>query len=355
MINLRNKIGIGNLYTLCLIGALLLSGCGSSKADIKEVISENEENINRPFDVVTPPENALPKPNITITVYHQELIFNWTYPSEAGCDSLILSRSGEIFSDSAAGEIVYIGSGLEYVDTGLTNGTTYNYMAAYKCSNETHSEVYEISGVPADVEVKFEDKNLEDAIRIAANKAEGEAFHVSDILQITSLALDFGPTVLNLEGIQHMRSLTVLHLSSNQIKDISLLSNLKELRYLLLIDNPIKDITPLSKLTQLDTLILINTQIEDIHPLSSLKELKFLTLINNLIKDIRPLSSLINLQTLLLSHNEIENIPPLSDLIALTFLDLSNNPIENVQSLVDLSDQSNSQLRVIELLNINLE
>ena len=74
---------------------------------------------------------------------------------------------------------------------------------------------------------------------------------------------------------------TSLHLSNQNISDITPLTELTELRGLFLFDNNITDISPLSGLKKLNGLNLCNNKISDITPLISLKNLRILGLAGN--------------------------------------------------------------------------
>jgi len=62
-----------------------------------------------------------------------------------------------------------------------------------------------------------------------------------------------------------------IHLSNNQISDITPLENLTKLNRLFLDSNNIKDIAPLIKIGELEMLILDNNPIQDYSPLDQMK------------------------------------------------------------------------------------
>ena len=145
--------------------------------------------------------------------------------------------------------------------------------------------------------VNFPDENLEEAIRDAIGKQSGDIYP-SDLEGLEGLdAPDNGIT--NLEGVQHCVDLKELDLgkydTSNNISDISALSELTNLRDLNLGGNEITDISPLSELTNLQWLWLPDNNISDISALSELTNLRDLYLGGNEITDISPLSELTNI------------------------------------------------------------
>lgn len=105
------------------------------------------------------------------------------------------------------------------------------------------------------------------------------------------------------------------------------LSVLANKKYLHLSRNEIVDITPLWILKNLERIEMNSNQIVDITPLQGLINLTYLDLMNNKIIDLTPLMGLTNLQTLCLSSNKIVNVLPLQSLINLAGLSLYDNPV----------------------------
>ena len=176
--------------------------------------------------------------------------------------------------------------------------------------------------------VVFPDAKLEEYIRAAIGKAQGDIYQ-ADLAGLTSFNIGsmMQRGVTDLTGLEYCTSLTWLNLRYNQISDLSPLSSLTSLTYLDLIGNQkISDISPLSSLISLTKLFLEDNQISDISLLSSLTSLTELYLGGNQISDISSLSSLTRLHWLWLDNNQISNIETLvsnsglgqGDLISLT-------------------------------------
>jgi len=132
------------------------------------------------------------------------------------------------------------------------------------------------------------------------------------------------------------KNLTLLHLSSNYITDISELKELTNLTLLFLMDNQITDISVLKDLTNLTLLDLRNNKIRDISVLKELKNLTLLSLSYNKITDISVLKELTNLTHLDLSYNKITHLP--SEIVDMGMdilwdgysgIILKNNPLES--------------------------
>ena len=197
---------------------------------------------------------------------------------------------------------------------------------------------------PGDVVVP--DANLRAVIADNLGKASSETITNSEIATLTRLdALNKG--VRDLTGLEFATNLTKLDLgsekvngkyvNSNEISDLSPLSNLTNLRFLSLHHNSISDVSPLSDLTSLITLSLHRNSISDASAFSGLTSLRHLSLFDNSISDVSPLSDLTSLKVLMLHDNSISDVSPLSDLTNLRLLQLAHNNISDVSPLSGLT------------------
>lgn len=175
--------------------------------------------------------------------------------------------------------------------------------------------------------VTFKDKNLEQVIRNAINKPEGDIYK-SNFESISYLNAS-NNHIKDLSGIENLYNLQILNLSQNQISDMSVLKGLTNLRDLDLSENEINDISQLRSLTTLYYLNLDNNKIVDISVLKNFNNLRILLLNNNEISDISVLQGLTDLQQLYLKNNRITNINHLERLINLKFLYLAQNEISD--------------------------
>jgi len=117
--------------------------------------------------------------------------------------------------------------------------------------------------------VTFPDSVLEDAVRRAIPKPEGDIF-LSDVQTIDTLDASCSDSLMisDLTGLSYLSNLEFLVLDNNEISDISELSNLTNLKMLFLAYNyQVQDITPLSGLPNLNQLDLTYNQVMDIQPL----------------------------------------------------------------------------------------
>ena len=160
---------------------------------------------------------------------------------------------------------------------------------------------------------------------------------LSNLINLTWLNLNDN-SISEISALSNLTNLAGLYLWNNSISDISALSNLTNLTGLDLFNNSISDISALSNLTNLAWLYLYNNSISEISALSNLTNLTGLYLFNNSISDISALSNLTNLERLWLYNNSISEISALSNLTNLTELYLFNNSISDISALSNLTN-----------------
>ena len=137
---------------------------------------------------------------------------------------------------------------------------------------------------------------------------------------------------------------TRLHLSGNQISDISPLSGLTELEFLSLGDNQITDITPLKDSVDLEALFIGNNQISDISVLSGLTKIDRLYIHGNPITDISALSGLTKMNTLVIGEHEsyksIKDLVPLSGMTDLRSLRITGTGVTDLSPIYSAKKMS---------------
>ena len=191
--------------------------------------------------------------------------------------------------------------------------------------------------------VTIPDANLRAVITDSLGKARNASITRAEMATLTRIDAP-NKGIRSLTGLEHATNLQRLGLSrvrvndewinSNDISNLSPLSNLTNLTYLSLTSNSISDISVLSNLTNLTGLDLGDNSISDISVLSNLTNLTVLGLSGNSISDISALSNLTNLTVLGLWDNSISDISVLSNLTNLTYLDLNENSISDISPLV---------------------
>jgi Leucine-rich repeat (LRR) protein len=177
--------------------------------------------------------------------------------------------------------------------------------------------------------ITFEDPNLEQAVREAIEKQEGELM-TSDVIHLSFLnAGERGIT--SLVGIGNLKHLRTLQVWSNQIADILPLVNLEYLFELGLSENPVSDITPLTSMNQLKNLWLDdcpNLTVAEIQELANMTWLELLGIgdMNLTTEDVQFVQNLTNLWGLRVSSNNIEDFTFVTNLPNLRDLYIGRNP-----------------------------
>ncbi|CAL6075475.1 leucine-rich_repeat domain-containing protein [Hexamita inflata] len=135
--------------------------------------------------------------------------------------------------------------------------------------------------------------------------------------------------------------LKVLYLSSNNITEISYLSNFKDLKILDLDCNKqLQNIGPLKFCTQLTQLTIDETSVADIWPLQFMKNLQTLNMNETQVIDLHPLQYLQELENITAYDACILDVSPLSKL-TLKDLNFRNNNITNKETLKHHKNFSN--------------
>lgn len=137
-------------------------------------------------------------------------------------------------------------------------------------------------------------------------------------------------------GFQHLRSLTDLDLSQNELGNVQLIAGLTNMVSLKLSTNRITDVGSFRTLTNLEELRLDGNQLVNFQISGSLPNLKVLILAVNRFGRVPDLSSLIRLETLDLSSNYLQSVGNIPSLTQLKELFLSGNPIEDAEDLSGL-------------------
>ena len=213
-------------------------------------------------------------------------------------------------------------------------------------------------------EVNFADANLEQLVReLLDHPTEMGAVTNVQLREIIELDAT-GRDIQRLDGIEHMKSLRILILEDNYIRDLTPLASLKRLVTLNLRNNHItsleginfqavldlplqhlslrhnvlrhadgtqtrlSDISMLADLTMLTRLELRDNHISDITPLAGLTQLEVLDISQNPLDggDISPLSGLNMLRELNIRETGLTDLAPVTNFTRLTYLNIHSNP-----------------------------
>jgi hypothetical protein len=192
-----------------------------------------------------------------------------------------------------------------------------------------------VLALEAELLVTFPDVVLEDVLRVALNKPEGNIY----TFELKTL------TVLEAFGIELFGGFEG-GVAINPVMDGRVISDLNGLEYcvnlerLVLLEGSVSDISPLVGLIHLETLSLSDNTISDISPLAGLTNLSDLSFNNNNISDISALTGLTNLLGFYLSYNNVSDISALVGLTSLQEINLQGNNISDISPLVENSGLS---------------
>ncbi len=188
--------------------------------------------------------------------------------------------------------------------------------------------------------VVFSDPLLEEMVRAAMNKLEGD-ITLAEAEAVTELKLGIDwqqepapdTQIKDISGLENFKNLENLELHFHAITDISPLAGLTKLTNLSLGGNPVADIKPLSGLANLGSLTLFNCQAQDYTPLANLTGLGMLLLEHSTISDVSMLSGLTELWWLGLANTQVSDVSPLSTLTKLKKLQLAECPVSDYSPL----------------------
>ena len=167
--------------------------------------------------------------------------------------------------------------------------------------------------------VTIVDANLHAVIADSLGKSRNASITRAEMATLTRIDAP-NKGIRNLTGLEHATNLQWLDLGTVRVNNESVNSN------------DISNLSPLSNLTNLRLLDLASNSISDISALSNLTNLTWLTLWNNSISDISALSNLTNLERLFLRGNSISDISPLvanTGLGSGDTVDLRSNPLSS--------------------------
>ncbi|MCQ6562382.1 leucine-rich repeat domain-containing protein [Paenibacillus mendelii] len=125
----------------------------------------------------------------------------------------------------------------------LNSNPIASMLPVYSMTSKLTTKDFTLTDKDLTQTVSFPDKGLEEAVRKAANKSQGD-LTLADVGAILSLDAS-GKSIRDLTGMELLPQLAEANFSNNQIKDITPLQHLTQLRTLRLKGNAIKNYAPL--------------------------------------------------------------------------------------------------------------
>lgn len=212
--------------------------------------------------------------------------------------------------------------------------------------------------VPATTEapevIVFTDTYLEEAVRAAMNKPEGD-ITVDDAAAVTMLNLSNSDWdamnaenggIKDLSDLKYFINLKELNIDYNDIQDLAPLSTLTELQVLTFSAVRVKDLSPLASLTNM-VFICFDWSYAPDQGFNGYENLDFVRGMKNLeifeaknagIKDISGLVGLPNLWAVAITDNQITDITPLAQIKTLKEFQIGNNPITDYSVLEPMNE-----------------
>ena len=208
---------------------------------------------------------------------------------------------------------------------------------------ETPKPTAETTPEPTSEVVVFTDEVLEEKVREAMNKPDGD-ITLAEAEAVSELDLSIEPAtslprIKDISSLKYFKNLTTLKLawaldSNDGAVDISVLAGLTKLIALYINSNGIEDISALTGLTNMRDLKIFGNNITNISALSGMTMMEDLWMQGNQITDVSALSGMTTgLYRLYLDENQITDVTPLAGMTKLTSLKLGGNPVEDYSPL----------------------
>ncbi len=202
---------------------------------------------------------------------------------------------------------------------------------------------------PEPAVVVFTDPVLEELVRKAMNKPEGD-ITLAEAEAVTALNMEMDgndyslPRIEDVSDLKQFPNLTSLTLNwalfdgdGGEDFDLSPLAGLTKLECLYVCCANISDISALSGMTNMkDLWIWGNRNITDISALAGMTQIESLWIKDNRITDISALVNMKNLVYLYMEDNQVTDLSPLAGLSKLTHVLLSGNPATDFSPLKDV-------------------
>ncbi len=171
--------------------------------------------------------------------------------------------------------------------------------------------------------VSFEEPLIEQAVRLALDKPQGEPIEETELLNVRELYLFGNHVAADMVGYtelgQHMANNDGV-VKNGEIRSLRDISRLKNLRCLRIALQDIRDLSPLSELTELEQLDLKHNPIEDVKPISALPALRMLCVYDTQVTDLSSLSACPRLDNLDIGNTHIRSLSAISGLKYLKYL-----------------------------------
>lgn len=187
------------------------------------------------------------------------------------------------------------------------------------------------------------DRVLYQKILNKLDKNDNDTFNVKEAAGITRLEAYGGEDydgctiklnkITTLKGIEKLKNLTYLDVSTNQLTSICELKKLRKLKLLDVGNNQIKSLKGIEGLKRLKTLTITNNQLKSLSGVENLLNLTDIDADGNQLRNIRPLKNLVNLEAISVSANQISSINEIKKFKKLKFMYAYGNKLKSLPNL----------------------
>lgn len=187
------------------------------------------------------------------------------------------------------------------------------------------------------------DRVLYQKILNKLDKNDNDTFNVKEAAGITRLEAYGGEDydgctiklnkITTLKGIEKLKNLTYLDVSTNQLTSICELKKLRKLKLLDVGNNQIKSLKGIEGLKRLKTLTITNNQLKSLSGVENLLNLTDIDADGNQLRNIRPLKNLVNLEAISVSANQISSINEIKKFKKLKFIYAYGNKLKSLPNL----------------------
>lgn len=175
------------------------------------------------------------------------------------------------------------------------------------------------------------------------DKDDNSTFTEKEAAEITSLEADGDGDydectiklnkITTLKGIEYLKNLTYLDVSSNRISSIIELRRLRKLKLLNVSNNQLKSLNGIEGLKRLKTLEVTNNQLKSLSGVENLINLSDIDAGGNQLQNIRPLKNLVNLEAISVNANQISSIKEIKKFKKLKFIYAYGNKLKSLPNL----------------------
>lgn len=186
------------------------------------------------------------------------------------------------------------------------------------------------------VGLTFEEPLIEQAVRLALSKNDGDEVLEEELLSLTELYVFGDKAAANTETYEAYSDSFVANdgkVSKGNIRSLSDVEKLGNLRRLSLAYQNISDLTPLSQLVSLECIELKHNPIQDVSPLSRLPSLRSLALFDTDVSDLTVLSGCSRLTNVDVGCTQITSMAALNGLESLQTLMIRKASLETLDGV----------------------